>query len=176
MLSSEHHSKLNPSGQTVTLHLQTQSLSCHMENTKAEGDALPDATEEPGFRHVLTTDGQECAKSSFFNTDSHSQCILVQLVPLSHWLTGIGTADGMNTKNSGGQHCPMRTQAAKHMVCMKSELSLEERRWTIVFPVLLRINKNTHSQNWILYLWSQTYGFLLITVNHQTATKVKRDL
>lgn len=84
MLSSEHHSKLNPSGQTVTLHLQTQSLSCHMENTKAEGDALPDATEEPGFRHVLTTDGQECAKSSFFNTDSHSQCILVQLVPLSH--------------------------------------------------------------------------------------------
>lgn len=152
-----------------------ESFLTHGEH-KAEGDALPDAKEEPGFRHVPTTDGQECGKSPFFNTDSHSQCILVQLVPLSHWLTGIETADGMNAKNSGGQHCPTKTRAAKHTVCMKSELSLEERRWTIIFPTLLRINKNMHSQNWILYLWSQSYKFLLISVNHQTATKVRRDV
>lgn len=56
--------------------------------------------------------------------------------------------------NSGGQHCSAWPWAAKPMFCTTFELLLEERRYTIVFPLVTKDKRKVRTQENECYVYS----------------------
>lgn len=125
------------SGQTVSLQVQTQSFPCRMQHTR--GDSSTTHCNGRAFWVLWSMDGQELGESPFFNSDTCSQYVSVHLVSLRQCKAPLTDWNHEQWKTA----LLSKATGSKTHILSKSELSLEERRYTSIFSWLLKTNKNT---------------------------------